>query len=137
MAELSDRLRDLRITFPVTQPQLAIGIGDEVQSPNGRQLSTSTISSWETGRLVPSIDQLAVLARFYCTPRSLQGEPHLLPAGELTPDEQGRWEALQQELIGFRTDAGSRQDTAEAGGRPPWVTSAGPPAPDDDRAATA
>lgn len=94
---LARALRDLRESAEVdlTQAQLAEALGVE-----GR-VATATLSSWEssTAPKTPSSARLSAYARFFCTPRSLEGKPHLLAEDELTADEMERFRDLQTELL--------------------------------------
>jgi hypothetical protein len=59
------------------------------------------LSSWEstTNPKTPSASRISAYARFFCTQRSLEGEPHLIPEDELTPDEHERYRQLESELL--------------------------------------
>jgi hypothetical protein len=61
---------------------------------------------------MPTPTRLSAYARFFATRRSLQGEPHLIPEDELTPDEQDRFRELEEHLHGLLHDNKSpRHDT--------------------------
>jgi hypothetical protein len=96
---LARTLRELReSTWPdqeLTQPQLANALSSE-----GR-VAAATLSSWEslTNPKTPPIPRISAYARFFCTERSLEGEPHLIPEDELSPDELGRFQKLESELL--------------------------------------
>jgi transcriptional regulator with XRE-family HTH domain len=112
---LAARLRELRSTglgVNVTQRQLADALG----------ISVPLISSWENpaSPALPPEDRLQALARFYATPRSLDGGPHLLDVAELNKEE----ERIRRELIdelGRLRDLGSAppagRQTGALGGR--------------------
>jgi Helix-turn-helix domain len=105
---LAEHLRDLRERAPVrlTQSDLGQVFGD-VDNP----VSPAAISTWEnpaSGRLVP-LARLDAYARLFCTPRSFEGAPRLLPDAELTADERGRLAELKKELVGLRDIAVGRQ----------------------------
>ena len=91
-------LRDLRVsTWPdrvLTQGQLAKALSSE-----GR-VATATLSSWESvnNPKMPSAARIASYARFFCTERSLEGEPHLIPEDQLTPDELKRLREIKKHL---------------------------------------
>jgi hypothetical protein len=42
---------------------------------------------------------VSAYARFFCTERSLQDEPHLIPEDELTPEELDRFRELESQLL--------------------------------------
>jgi hypothetical protein len=95
---LARALRALReTTWPdreLTQAQLAKALSSE-----GR-VAGATLSSWEslTNPKMPSEPRISAYARFFCTPRSLEGEPHLIPVDELTPTEVIRFRELESQL---------------------------------------
>jgi hypothetical protein len=96
---LARALRALReTTWPervLTQAQLAKALSSE-----GR-VAGATLSSWEsvTNPKTPSEARLSSYARFFCTERSLEGEPHLIPEDQLTPTEVGRFGELESQLF--------------------------------------
>jgi hypothetical protein len=96
---LARALRDLReSTWPdqeLTQAQLAKALSSE-----GR-VAPATLSSWEslTSPKTPSAARLVGYARFFCTQRSLDGEPHLIPEDQLTVDELDRFREIESELL--------------------------------------
>ena len=98
---LARALRDLReSTWPdqdLTQAQLATALSSE-----GR-VAPATVSSWEsvTNPKMPSIARISAYARFFSTRRSLEGEPHLIPEDQLTPEELDRFRELETELLGL------------------------------------
>jgi hypothetical protein len=115
---LARKLRDLRIsTWPdheLTQAQLAKALSSE-----GR-VAGATLSSWESTtspKKIPTT-RLNAYARFFCTQRSLEGEPHLISEDELEPAEVKQFQKLEAELLellnptrgaaqhSFRFDAG-------------------------------
>jgi hypothetical protein len=97
--KLAGALRELReSTWPdqeLTQVQLAKALSAE-----GR-VAPATLSSWEstTAPKTPSANRLTAYARLFCTQRSLQGEPHLIPEGQLTTDELDRFREIESELL--------------------------------------
>lgn len=101
-APLAKRLRELRLSgFPgvrLTQTQLASALSQD------EPVATSTLSSWENvgAPAVPPPGRLRAYALFFATERSLEGEPHLLPADQLDRDEEQRREALERELLHLR-----------------------------------
>jgi hypothetical protein len=96
---LARALRDLReSTWPnsvLTQAQLAKALSSE-----GR-VAAATLSSWEstTNPKTPSEARIGAYARFFCTQRSLEGEPHLVPEADLTPGERDRLGELESQLL--------------------------------------
>jgi hypothetical protein len=96
---LARALRVLReSTWPehvLTQAQLAKALSSE-----GR-VAAATLSSWEsaTNPKTPSEARIGAYARFFCTGRSLEGEPHLISEDQLTPDELDRFRELESELL--------------------------------------
>jgi hypothetical protein len=96
---LARALRDLReSTWPehvLTQSQLAKALSSE-----GR-IAAATLSSWEstTNPKTPSEARIIAYARFFCTPRSLEGEPHLIPEAQLAPAEMDRFRELESQLL--------------------------------------
>jgi hypothetical protein len=79
----------------LTQAQLA-----QALSAEGR-VAAATLSAWEstTNPKTPSDARISAYARFFCTPRSLEGEPHLISEDQLTPDEQHRFRELESQLL--------------------------------------
>jgi hypothetical protein len=100
-ARLARRLRELRNSHwpdvDLTQAQLATAFSTE------SRVVSATISSWEstTSPKTPTAARLSAYARFFATRRSLEDGPHLIPEGELAEDEQGRFQALEKELLGL------------------------------------
>ena len=96
---LARALRDLReSTWPdrvLTQSQLAKALSSE-----GR-VAAATLSSWEstTNPKTPSAARISAYARFFCTQRSLEGEPHLIPEDQLTPEEHDQLRHLESRLL--------------------------------------
>jgi hypothetical protein len=99
-ARLARAFRDLReTTWPdhvLTQSQLA-----KVFSSEGSGVAPATLSSWEstTNPKTPSAARISAYARFFCTPRSLEGGPHLIPEDQLTPAEHDRLRELESDLF--------------------------------------
>jgi hypothetical protein len=81
----------------LTQGQLAKVLSSEEPG----SVAGATLSSWEstTKPKRPSALRLSAYARFFCTRRSLEGEPHLIPEDELKPDELERCRKLESELL--------------------------------------
>lgn len=100
--QLASRLRQLRQQQPrLTQAELATAFSKE------ERLASVTISSWESLRSpkLPPSDRLRAYARFFATPRSIEGQPRLLPLNELTPAEKKEYEKLETELLRLRNSA--------------------------------
>ena len=96
--KLARALRELRESTPdheLTQAQLANALSSE-----GR-VASATLSSWEstTNPKTPSAARISAYARFFCTPRSLEGEPHLIPEDQLKPNEVDRFQELESQLL--------------------------------------
>lgn len=107
--QLASRLKHLRQhQSRLTQAQLA-----EAFSKEGK-LASVTVSSWESLKSpkLPPVDRLRAYARFFATPRSVEGQPKLLPFNELTPDEKKECERLEAELLRLRS-AASGESTGE------------------------
>jgi hypothetical protein len=101
---LARRLRQLRVDeWPdarLTQAKLAKAFDAE------EALQPATVSSWEstTAPKLPPRHRLQAYARFFATPRSLDGaSPRLLPLKALTPEEQVNYKKLELELLGLRS----------------------------------
>jgi Helix-turn-helix domain len=111
---LAERLRNLREGEfgRLTQGDLGRALGGT------KPLSPATISMWETpgsGRIPPP-DRLEAYALLFCTPRSFEGELHMLGLSELTADEHARFEELKNELLELRDSVllGGVQSAADA-----------------------
>jgi hypothetical protein len=97
---LARALRDLReSTWPgreLTQAQLARAL-----SAAGHGVKPVTLSSWEsaTNPKTPPAGRITPYAQFFCTERSLEGEPHLIPVDQLSPDETYRFKELESRLL--------------------------------------
>jgi transcriptional regulator with XRE-family HTH domain len=99
-SRLASRLRELRVQswdgVQVTQKNVAEALG----------ASVALISSWESGGAVPPEERLHRYARFFATQKSLDGGAgHLLPAEDLTAEEDGRRQELIEELVRLREEA--------------------------------
>ena len=96
---LAAALRDLReSTWPdhvLTQSQLAKALSSE-----GR-VAPATLSSWEsrTNPKTPSAARISAYARFFCTQRSLEDGPHLIPEEQLESAEHDRLQQLESQLL--------------------------------------
>jgi transcriptional regulator with XRE-family HTH domain len=91
---LALRLRQLREEASVTQAALAAAFSPE------QQVGPATVSSWENVQRpsTPPEARLERYARFFATPRSLAGEPHLISLKELKSDEIDLYDSLHEEL---------------------------------------
>lgn len=110
---LAERLRDLRERAPLklTQTELGQLFGDAANP-----VSPAAISTWEnpaSGRLAP-LSRLDAYARLFSTPRSFEGDPHLLEDADLTAEERLSYTELRDELVGMRDIAAGRQGTPAA-----------------------
>ena len=104
--QLAQRLRQLREQqWPdarrLTQKTLALAFSAE------EALAAATVSSWESGNApkLPPPYRLRAYARFFATPRSIEGSPRLLPWEELTLDEQAACKRLEADLLKLRSRA--------------------------------
>jgi transcriptional regulator with XRE-family HTH domain len=97
--KLARALRDLRESAngKLTQAQLATAFGMSAEGG----VAAATLSSWEstTNPKTPSKARLRDYALFFCSPRSLEGQPHLLSVDELSDEERRRFEELESKLI--------------------------------------
>jgi hypothetical protein len=102
---LARTLRDLRESewrdAELTQVQLAAAFSTE------SRVAPATLSSWEslTSPKTPTASRLNAYARFFATKRSLEGEPHLIAEGQLTPLEHDRFQELEDHLLGLLQDS--------------------------------
>jgi hypothetical protein len=110
--QLAQRLRQLRESWPrLTQKKLAVAFSTE------EKLASATVSSWEslTSPKPPPRHRILAYARFFCTPRSIEGEPTLFALDELTADEKMAYEKLETELLRLRSavngEAGMEEPT--------------------------
>jgi transcriptional regulator with XRE-family HTH domain len=118
---LSARLRQLRSAWGITQAKLSDALG----------LSGALVSSWESGAAVPPEERLNSYARFFASRRSVeQHPPGLIPAEDLTADEEQRRGELIDELVRLREEAldgpARIRETGALGGRF-WYFSDGQP----------
>jgi len=107
--QLAKRLRELRERWPrLTQKGLAAAFSTE------EKLASATVSSWEslTSPKPPPRHRILAYARFFCTPRSIEGTPTLFPFDQLTEDERKTYEELETELLRLR-DAVSKESGEE------------------------
>ena len=99
--KLARALRDLReSSWPdhaLTQSQLAKALSSE------GGVAPATLSSGEsvTNPKTPSAARISAYARFFCTQRSLEGGPHLIPEEQLQPAEHDRLRQLESQLLGL------------------------------------
>jgi len=122
---LGVRLRELRHGWsglPVTQKQLS----------DAFELSGPLVSSWENGTAIPPEERLNAYARFFATRRSMaQQPPALIPAEDLTAEEERVRGELVDELVRLREEAlegptPRPRETGALGGRF-WYFSDGQP----------
>ncbi len=114
---LAQRLRTLREEAHLTQEQLA-----KVLS-----VSAPAVSSWENRSKVPPVNRLGTYARFFATPRSMEGHTlRQLADDELTEDETAERKRLEAELIQLREAAMGPVGAAESARSPqPTAPAAG------------
>jgi hypothetical protein len=64
-------------------------------------VAAATLSSWEstTNPKTPSGTRITAYARFFCTPRSLEGDPHLISEDQLSAGELDRFRELESQLL--------------------------------------
>jgi len=92
-------LRDLREStwrdHVLTQAQLARAFSTE------EPVAAATVSTWEstTKPKTPPANRLGAYARFFCTQRSLEDEPHMIAEDQLTPVELERFRQLEAQLL--------------------------------------
>ncbi|HTZ25915.1 MAG TPA: hypothetical protein VMC83_18110 [Streptosporangiaceae bacterium] len=69
------------------------------------KLASATVSSWESliSPKPPPRHRILAYARFFCTPRSIEGAPTLFPLEQLTADEKKTYEELKTELLRLRS----------------------------------
>ena len=116
--QLASRLKQLRQQWPrLTQEKLAKAFGEE------GSLASVTVSSWESLRSpkLPPEDRLRAYARFFATPRSVQGKPRLFSINELSPDEKKKYDSLEIELISLRSAASGESPEEEPIFRRSWL----------------
>jgi len=111
---LARRLRELRERGVVrlTQTELGRALADDTGP-----LSAASISMWEKpdGERLPPASRLEAYARLFCTRRSFESRPpRMLADGELTGEEQSRYQELLRELLDLRelADTHSAKDAA-------------------------
>jgi len=100
--QLAQQLRHLRQQWPqLTQDKLATAFS--IEAP----LNSATVSSWESLKSpkLPPVHRLSAYARFFATPRSVEGEPRLLRLDELTQEEKKTYEDLKTDLLRLRNEA--------------------------------
>ena len=111
--QLAQRLRQLRQQrWPdarLTQDKLAKAFSVE------ENLAAATVSSWESlnSPKLPPRHRLLAYARFFATPRSVEGDPKLLALEELTPDEKSAYKKLETELLRLRGAASGESPEEE------------------------
>lgn len=106
--QLASRLRQLRQQSPrLTQDKLARAFSDE------QSLAPATVSSWESLKSpkLPPVERIRAYARFFATPRSVQGKPRLFALNELSQDERKTYDRLESDLMRLRNAASG--DTPE------------------------
>jgi hypothetical protein len=126
LLQLAFRLRQLRQEHwsnrKLTQGELGRALG-------GKQpLSTATIASWEnrSAPKLPQRERLLAYARFFATPRSVAGEPRLVPVDSFTEEERTAFEALSDELLALHDAARGSPPEPIVAGRSWHFTDIGP-----------
>jgi transcriptional regulator with XRE-family HTH domain len=101
-SRLSERLRAMREEVPgLTQEDLAGVFGGKV----------SMVSMYETARRIPPERRLTAYARLFATTRSFaQAPPQLIAPEDLTDEENQRFQELERELLGLRSEARKTDD---------------------------
>jgi hypothetical protein len=115
--ELAQRLRHLRQQWPrLTQDQLAAAFSAE------GSMASATVSSWESLKSpkLPPVHRLNAYARFFATPRSVEGNPRLLRLDELTLDEKSAYEKLEADLLRLRSAASGETPETEQTFKRSW-----------------
>lgn len=115
--QLALRLRQLRQQWPrLTQDKLAAAFSLE------ETVAAATVSSWESLKTpkLPPMHRLKAYARFFSTPRSVEGEPRLLRLDELTPDEKKAFEKLEADLLRLRGEASGETPETEQTFKRSW-----------------
>jgi hypothetical protein len=99
-ARLARALRNLRESAwterKLTQAGLAYALSSE-----GHRVAPATLASWEstTAPKTPSSSRVSAYARFFCTQRSLDGGPHLIPKDSLTAAELDQFSKIESDLL--------------------------------------
>lgn len=99
-ARLAQTLRSLRESHwpdaDLTQSQLAAAFSTE------KAVAAATISTWESGSnpKSPNSERLRAYARFFATPRSIEGSPRLIPESEFDEVELAELRRLESRLLG-------------------------------------
>jgi hypothetical protein len=116
--QLAQRLRQLRQAWPrLTQVQLATGLSTE------EPLAAATVASWEsrTSPKLPPPHRLGAYARFFATPRSVEGEqPNLFPIDEFTQLEKDAYKKLETDLLRLRSAASGESSDEEPTFKRSW-----------------
>ena len=115
--QLASRLKQLRRQSRLTQVELAAAFSQE------GKLADVTVSSWESSNSpkLPPPDRLRAYARFFATPRSVEGQHKLLPYNELTPDEEKEYKKLEAELLGLRSAASDESHGSKPTSNRSWL----------------
>src|SRR5690242_4999694 len=98
--QFAHRLRELRESrLMLTQERFACAFIAEEKLTTG----TYTLSLRDALPISPPRHRILTYARFFCTPRSTEGEPTLLPLEQFTSDENRAYEELLAELLRLRS----------------------------------
>lgn len=126
LLQLAGRLRRLRLEHwansKLTQGDLGRALGGE------QPLSTATIASWEnrSAPKLPPRERMLAYARFFATPRSVAGEPRLVPVDGFSEEERAAYEALRDELLALYDAARGTPPELIVAGRSWHFTDTGP-----------
>jgi len=105
LLQLAVRLRQLRqerwANSKLTQGELGKALGGD------QPLSVATVASWEnrSAPKLPQRERMLAYAQFFATPRSVAGEPRLVPVDSFTEEERTAYEVLLDELLALHDAA--------------------------------
>jgi hypothetical protein len=126
LLQLAVRLRQLRTeqwpNSKLTQGELGRALGGE------QSLSTATIASWEnrSAPKLPQRERMLAYAQFFATPRSVSGEPRLVPVDSFTEEERAAYQNLSDELLALYDAARGTRPEPIVAGRSWHFTDTGP-----------
>jgi hypothetical protein len=126
LLQLAARLRRLRqqqwTNSKLTQGDLGRALGGE------KPLSTAAIASWENrgAPTLPPRERMLVYAQFFATPRSVAGQPRLVPVDSFTEEERAAYETLSDELLALHDAARGTPPETIVAGRSWHFTDSGP-----------
>jgi hypothetical protein len=126
LLQLAVRLRQLRqdqwTNSNLTQGELGKALG------GAKPLSVATIASWEnrSAPKLPQRERMLAYAQFFATPRSVAGEPRLVPVDNFTEEERTVYEVLLGELLALHDAARGTPPELIVAGKSWHFTDAGP-----------